>query len=157
LGELGALIIVENPLALRLRPVLANRWCARHAPTLARLPALRLDGVSNSDTFKRHAQRIPEYLEREEVLSIFGQISCATLLGQRDDALLRLLYNTGMRAQELVDLDVNDLRFSHPYYVRIWGKGQRERTCPVWKETLQSIKAYLAKRGVRVDEAGHFS
>ena len=103
--------------------------------------------------FKRHAQRVPEYLEREEVLSIFGQISCATLLGQRDDALLRLLYNTGMRAQELVDLDVNDLRFSHPYYVRIRGKGQRERTCPVWKETLQSVKAYLAERGVRIDEA----
>ena len=102
--------------------------------------------------FKRHAQRVPEYLEQEEVLCIFGQISCVPLLGQRDDALLRLLYNTGMRAQELVDLEVNDLRFSRPYYVRIRGKGQKQRTCPLWKETVQAIKAYLARRAVRVDQ-----
>jgi site-specific recombinase XerD len=103
--------------------------------------------------FKRHAQRVPEYLDRQEVLSIFAQINCASLLGQRDDALLRLLYNTGMRAQELVNLDVNHLRFSRPFYVRIHGKGQRERTCPLWQETLQAIKTYLERRSVRLDEA----
>ena len=101
--------------------------------------------------FKRHAQRVPEYLERQEGLSIFAQSNCATLLGHRDDALLRLLYNTGMRAQELVNLDVNHLRFSRPFYVRIHGKGQRERTCPLWKETLQAIKTYLERRSVRFD------
>jgi len=103
--------------------------------------------------FKRHAQRVPEYLERQEVLSIFGQISCTRLLGQRDDALLRLLYNTGMRAQELVNLDVNHLRFSRPFYVRIHGKGRKERTCPLWNETVQAIKTYLQRRSVRLDEA----
>jgi site-specific recombinase XerD len=44
--------------------------------------------------------------------SLFVEIDCQTLLDRRDDALLRLLYSTGMRAQELVDLDVNRLRFS---------------------------------------------
>ena len=73
---------------------------------------------------------MPEYLEREEVQSIFRGIKTQTLLGQRDDALLRLLYNTGMRAQELVSLNINHLRYSRPYYVLIHGKGQRERTCP---------------------------
>jgi integrase/recombinase XerD len=62
--------------------------------------------------FKRRPHRVPEYLERSEIQSLFLQIDCQTPLGQRDDALLRLLYNTGMRAQELVDLDVNHLRFS---------------------------------------------
>jgi len=93
--------------------------------------------------FKRRAHRIPEYLERSEIQSLFGQIDCQTLLGQRDDALLRLLYNTGMRAQDLVDLDANHLRFSRPYPVRIYGKGRKERTCPLWNETLSAVKKYL--------------
>jgi site-specific recombinase XerD len=103
--------------------------------------------------FKRQARRVPEYLEREEVQRIFREIKTRTPLGQRDDALLRLLYNTGMRAQELVSLDINHLRFSRPYYVRIQGKGHRERTCPLWAETIQSIKAYLERRSVRLDDA----
>ena len=103
--------------------------------------------------FKRHAHRVPQYLEHQEVLKIFSQIDRRTPLGQRDDALLRLLYNTGMRAQELVNLDVNQLRFSRPCYVRIHGKGRKERTCPLWKETVQSIKTYLEARSVRLDES----
>ena len=55
--------------------------------------------------------------------------------------------------QELVDLDVNHLRFSRPYTVRIHGKGRKERTCPLWKETLAALKAYIGKRGVRLDDA----
>ena len=102
--------------------------------------------------FKRQAHRIAEYLERGEVLKIFARIDGRTLLGQRDDALLRLLYNTGMRVQELVDLDVNHLRFCRPHTVRIHGKGRKERTCPLWKETIAAVKAYLAKRRVRLDE-----
>jgi site-specific recombinase XerD len=102
--------------------------------------------------FKRTAARVPEYLERDEVRQIFSEIKCNTVLGQRDDALLRLLYNTGMRAQELVDLNVNHLRFTRPYYVRIHGKGQRERTCPLWPETIQAVKKYLERRSVRLDD-----
>ena len=102
--------------------------------------------------FKRQSHRVAEYLERDEVLKIFASIDGRTWQGQRDDALLRLLYNTGMRVQELVDLDVSHLRFSHPYTVRIHGKG-RERTCPLWKETIAAIKAHLEKRGVRLNDA----
>lgn len=103
--------------------------------------------------FKRHAQRVAGYLERQEVQKIFGQIDGQTPLGRRDDALHRLLYNTGMRAQELVDLDVNHIRFSRPCHVRIHGKGSKERTCPLWNETLRAIRTYLEWRAVRCDEA----
>lgn len=58
-----------------------------------------------------------------------------------------------MRAQELVNLDVNQLRFSRPYHVRILGKGRKERTCPLWTETVKAIKTYLAARPTRLDEA----
>jgi site-specific recombinase XerD len=103
--------------------------------------------------FKRRAHRIPEYLEHSEIQSLFVQIDCRTMLGQRDDALLRMLYNTGMRAQELVDLDVNDLRFSRPFSVRIYGKGKKERICPLWKETVDPVRKYLQRRSVRLTDA----
>jgi site-specific recombinase XerD len=103
--------------------------------------------------FKRQSHHVVEYLEREEMLKVFAGIDGRTLQGQRDDALLRLLYNTGMRVQELVDLDVNHLRFSRPCSVRIFGKGRKERTCPLWKETVAAIKAYLERRGGRLDDA----
>jgi site-specific recombinase XerD len=102
--------------------------------------------------FKRHSHRVAEYLERDEVLKIFAGIDGRTLQGQRDDALLRMLYNTGMRVSELVSLDVNHLRFSRPYTVRIHGKGRKERTCPLWNETVAALKTYLEKRGVRLDD-----
>jgi integrase/recombinase XerC len=102
--------------------------------------------------FKRRPHRVPDYLERSEIQSLFLQIDCQTLLGQRDDALLRLLYNTGMRAQELVDLNVNHLRFSRPHSVRIYGKERKERTCPLWKETVNAVRKYLERRSVRFSD-----
>ncbi len=103
--------------------------------------------------FKRRAARVPVYLEREEVLKVFAAIDVRTMRGQRDDALLRLLYNTGMRAQEVVSLDIHHLRLSRPYHVLIHGKGQKERTCPLWKETVQALKSYLERRAVGLNDA----
>ena len=103
--------------------------------------------------FKRRPHRVPDYLGRSEIQSLFLQIDCQTPLGQRDDALLRLLYNTGMRAQELVDLDVNHLRFSRPYFVRIYGKGRKERTCQLWKETVDAVRKDLERRSVQITDA----
>ncbi len=103
--------------------------------------------------FKRQVQAVPEYLEREEVLSIMQHIDLRNPLGRRDDALFRMLYNTGMRAQELVTLNVNHVRFSRPYYVHIHGKGHKDRTCPLWRETVQALKGYLEERSVRFTDA----
>jgi integrase/recombinase XerC len=57
-----------------------------------------------------------------------------------------------MRAQELVDLNVNHVRFSRPYYARIHGKGHKERTCPIWLETVKALKTYIEDRSVRFTE-----
>lgn len=102
--------------------------------------------------FKRQSRGVMGYLEKAEVQSIFRQINLQELEGKRDDALLRMLYNTGTRAQEIVDLNIGQLRFSRPYYVRIHGKGQRERTCPLWPETVRAIKAYIDERHVQVSD-----
>jgi site-specific recombinase XerD len=102
--------------------------------------------------FKRQARPVAGYLEQEEVQHIFRHIDIQKPQGRRDDALLRLLYNSGARAQEIVDLNVNHIRFSRPYYVRIRGKGQRERTSPLWAETVQAIKTSLEDRQVRFSD-----
>ena len=102
--------------------------------------------------FKRHARHVLGYLEKEEVQHIFRHIDIRESQGRRDDALLRLLYNSGARAQEIVDLNVNHVRFSRPYYVLIHGKGQRERTCPLWNETILAIKATIEDRHIRLSD-----
>lgn len=104
--------------------------------------------------FKRQAQPVLDYLEREEVLHIFRHIDRQQPQGRRDEAVLRLLYNTGARAQELVDLDVNHVRFSRPSSVRLHGKGHKERTCPLWPETVGALKAHLEERAVRLTDRG---
>lgn len=102
--------------------------------------------------FKRHSRCVAKYLEWDEVLKIFAGIDGRTLRGQRDNALLRLLYYTGMRVQELVDLNVSQLRFSRPYSVRIFGKGRKERMCPLERDTIVALKVYLKKRGADLNE-----
>ena len=103
--------------------------------------------------FKRRPHRVAQYLEKDEVQEVFRQIDCRTPFGQRDNALLRMLYNTGMRAQELVDLDVRHVRLSRPSNVLIFGKGRKERVCPLWPETVSSVKTYLQTRSVRFTDA----
>jgi site-specific recombinase XerD len=104
--------------------------------------------------FKRRPHRIPKFLEREEVQCIFRQIDRQTLLGRRDDALLRVLYNSGMRAQELCDLDLSHVRFTPPYTVLIHGKGAKQRVCPLWRETIDAVRHYLTGRSQPPAEAG---
>ena len=86
--------------------------------------------------FKRHDHRVPEYLERQEVQNIFAEINGRTPSGQRDDALLRLLYNTGMRVQELVNVDVNHLRFSVLTWCAFWGRGERSEPARCGRKPL---------------------
>ena len=80
------------------------------------------------------------------MVHLFNHIDTGTSQGKRDEAILRLIYNTGARAHELVGLDINHVRFSRPYLVHILGKGRKERTCPLWPETVDSLKKYLEER-----------
>ena len=68
--------------------------------------------------------------------------------GRRDRALLLLLYNTGARVQEIVDLDLGDVRLEPIPVVTLEGKGRKQRTCPLWARTVEALAAWLAERGV---------
>lgn len=86
-----------------------------------------------------------EYLDEDEVLALLSGIDPTHRARVR--ALLLLLYNTGARVQEVVDLDVGDLRRDPVALVTLQGKGRKQRTCPLWARTLEAIDAWLAVRG----------
>ena len=53
------------------------------------------------------------------------------------------MFNTGARVQEVIDLRANDLQLARPYQLRLFGKGRKERYCPLWPQTAQVLMAML--------------
>ncbi len=100
---------------------------------------------------KRAPIHTPVYLDPEEVAAILAQPDRSTLEGQRDHALLSFLYNSGARIQEALDLKPQAIHFDAPAFVRLYGKGRKERLCPLWPETVVLLKALL-KRQPRTDD-----
>ena len=88
------------------------------------------------------------YMEREEIHSLFKSLAQQGTLALRDRSILMLLYNTGARAQEVVDLCVGDVDLEDPLRVRLHGKGDKWRSCPIWPETaalLRQLETVLRK------------
>ncbi|MBU0502668.1 MAG: tyrosine recombinase, partial [Candidatus Margulisbacteria bacterium] len=88
--------------------------------------------------------RLPETLSCQEVESLLSQPDVSGPMGQRDGAMLELLYATGMRASEAVNLNVADINMSVSF-VKCLGKGSKERIVPINKITLRLVKEYLEK------------
>jgi integrase/recombinase XerD len=107
---------------------------AHHPGHLER--AQRLLGIP----FKRADQRVIEYLDRTEVEAVLAQIDRSSVEGRRDYALLATMFNTGARVQEIVDLRASDLQLTKPYQLRLFGKGRKERYCPLWAQTAQVLR-----------------
>jgi integrase/recombinase XerD len=92
---------------------------------------------------------LPEtrFLEREEVSALFGNLPARGCHAMRDRALLLFLYNTGARVQEVADLRVGDLELVSQPRVRLHGKGDKWRSCPLWEETARQLRRLLEERG----------
>ena len=92
------------------------------------------------------------YLSDTELAHVLTQIDRTTRVGERDYLLLALLYDTGARIQELLDLAPCDVRFEPPPFVRLFGKGQRERLTPLLPQTARLVRRFLAAAGRREDD-----
>jgi site-specific recombinase XerD len=101
---------------------------------------------------KKAPLHAPSYLEPPEVEAILAQPDRSTVEGQRDHALLSFLYNTGARIQEALELCPNAIRWESPACVRLYGKGRKERLCPLWPETVSLLKALLKRQPRGEDE-----
>src|SRR5215210_4087151 len=87
---------------------------------------------------------LPKTLKAADVARLLERIPAATPLEQRDRALFELAYSSGLRAEELVDLDVASIDFDAEQ-VRVEGKGAKTRFVPVGEPALRSIAAYLER------------
>lgn len=93
---------------------------------------------------KRSAPAETHFLERDEIEGLFRRLPGTGRLALRDRALLLFLYNTGARAQEVADLRIGQLDLGEVAVVRLHGKGDKWRTCPLWRETARLLAELLA-------------
>ena len=100
--------------------------------------------------FKRAQQRVVGYLEANEIRALLDAPDRRTSDGRRDHALILALFNTGGRVQEILDLRPCDLQLVRPFQVRLRGKGRKERMCPLWPQTAETLRALLAEHGVEL-------
>jgi site-specific recombinase XerD len=92
---------------------------------------------------KRVAPAETRYLERDEIDELFADLPGNGPLAARDRALLLFLYNTGARVQEVADLRVGHLDLGAHPRVRLHGKGDKWRTCPLWQTTAEHLRIML--------------
>jgi site-specific recombinase XerD len=118
------------------------RFLAAERPAhLARLQAIILV------PFKRGGREAPiEYFETPELDAVLKSIDQKAARGSRDYALFALMFNTGARVQEILNLHVRDIRLDPPYQVRLLGKGNKTRLCPIWPATAKHLRAHIEQQ-----------
>lgn len=99
---------------------------------------------------KRVAPAETQFLERDEVTTLLQHVPSKGVRAVRDHTLLLFLYNTGARVQEVAELRVGNLELGLQPRVRLHGKGDKWRTCPLWAETARQLQALLDQRAGQV-------
>jgi len=127
---------------------LSARSAARHVSSLRSFfRYLVREGVLEANPLAdarapRAGRPLPRYLTVSEVMALLDAPDVATPEGLRDRAILRLLYAAGLRASEVVGLTLQNVD-ARAGFVRIVGKGGRERVVPVADEALEALARYL--------------
>lgn len=91
--------------------------------------------------YPKNTHPLPKFLYQSEISMLLDSIDQSTLLGMRNYCLILLLYSTGLRVSELVNLKVNDLSDEKVLY--IYGKGNKPRMVPVNDYCLSVIDRYI--------------
>ena len=97
---------------------------------------------------RRHAHKDVGYLSKESLADILAQPDLRSRAGRRDAVLLSVLYDTGARVQELIDLSAGDVRLDAPEQVRVMGKGRKMRAIPLMDGTVQLLRDYMQENGL---------
>ncbi len=92
----------------------------------------------------KRPQRLPRVLKATEVATLLDRIPATTPLALRDRALFELAYASGLRAEEIVSLDIDSIDFDGES-VRVEGKGERTRLVPAGEHALRALERYLAR------------
>ncbi len=92
---------------------------------------------------KKEIKKEIDYLTKDEMNEFLNSISIDSNKGIRDYTLLMLLYDSGARAQEIINLKVEDLRLDSDPVVRLFGKGNKYRTVPITNNTKETLLRYI--------------
>ena len=92
-------------------------------------------------------KKLPSFLYLEEINKLIETPTGHTISGIRDRAILELLYGTGMRVGELVNLNISDIDL-YEKTVRVFGKGSKERILPLGNPSIKAVKKYLTVRNI---------
>jgi integrase/recombinase XerD len=90
-------------------------------------------------------EHLPEVLSAEEVDMLEGAIDLSKWEGQRNRAIIEVLFSCGLRVSELVNLKLSDL-FIQEQYVRILGKGSKERLVPISPRAIKELDYWFMDR-----------
>jgi len=121
------------------RKLSALRMLARHLVHEGERPDDFTDLVSGP----KLRRKLPETLTEEEVLKILAAPTGGDAFGLRDRAILELFYSSGLRVSELCDLTLQQVDLERGF-VRVIGKGSKERVVPLGDQAAQALKNYLA-------------
>ena len=88
---------------------------------------------------------LPTVLSVEEVLRILDSVDLSLPEGHRNRAMLEVLYSCGLRVSELVNLKISDL-FLDEQFVRVFGKGSKQRLVPIGEPAVRAVRLYLETR-----------
>jgi len=92
---------------------------------------------------KRHDKAVLGFLSRPEMEAIIAAPDGRTWAGRRDQALFSLLYNTGARVSEAIDLKVSDVILDIAPVAHLQGKGRKRRSVPLWKATAATLRQWV--------------
>jgi len=101
---------------------------------------------------KRYKRPIVHYLTTFELAEILDKPNLATMWGRRDATLLSLLYDTGARVQELVDLTIRAIRLNPPAQICLTGKGRKDRVVPLMSGTVDLLAQYISEHRLDCSE-----
>jgi integrase/recombinase XerD len=104
--------------------------------------------------FRKEEKRQMEILLKEEFQAM-QDVCETTVLGRRDKLMLLLLYNTGVRVSELISIRGRDIQIDSngiAAYIRVHGKGRKERDVPLWKNTAKFLYEYLSTNHIREND-----
>ena len=101
--------------------------------------------------FKRKLTKSIDYLTPDALRVILEKPDVKTAKGRRDLVLMALLYDSGARVQELIDLTARDVRIASPSVITLTGKGNKKRYVPIMSKTLLLLKNYMEETGLNTN------
>lgn len=97
---------------------------------------------------KKAEKKTINYLTLNGIKLLLRMPNQNTMAGRRDLALLTLMYDTGARVQEVIDLTPSMVRFDKPYTIKLIGKGNKARIVPLMEPTMKILKQYMEEQGL---------